>query len=115
MEAGGRPGTPEVKEDHDIIDSHRILDGGSRSLKDRLGEMACNNALELAEKKAQRESQEGGNRQGCANPGCEGRLLVPPKVSPTSLKLRTPEEDAALKLLSQQEQRVFTPALRLLI
>ncbi|KAJ1409177.1 hypothetical protein SESBI_22899 [Sesbania bispinosa] len=44
------------KKKHGILGCHRILDGGSRSLKDRLGDMAGNNTLALAEKRAKREA-----------------------------------------------------------
>ncbi|KAJ1427884.1 hypothetical protein SESBI_09268 [Sesbania bispinosa] len=43
------------KEKYGILGCHRILDGGSQSLKDRLGDMAGNNMLALAEKRAKRE------------------------------------------------------------
>ncbi|KAJ1429567.1 hypothetical protein SESBI_08351 [Sesbania bispinosa] len=44
------------REEHGILGCHRILNGGGRSLKDRLGDMAGNNMLALAEKRAKREA-----------------------------------------------------------
>ncbi|KAJ1421262.1 hypothetical protein SESBI_13850 [Sesbania bispinosa] len=44
------------KKKHGVLGCHRTLDGGSRSLKDRLGDMAGNNTLALAEKRAKREA-----------------------------------------------------------
>ncbi|KAJ1443059.1 hypothetical protein SESBI_00335 [Sesbania bispinosa] len=44
------------KEKYGILGCHRILDGGSRSLNDRLGDMAGNNMLALVEKRVKREA-----------------------------------------------------------
>ncbi|KAJ1385952.1 hypothetical protein SESBI_41240 [Sesbania bispinosa] len=136
----------QFKKDHGVLGSHRILDGGSRSLKDRLGEMAGNNSLALAEKRARREASKAAasstpktSKPGEEEPnkvlpekrartekpksqsdpgkgvGSSTSALSSPQLSsggPISPKITwaTPhfEEDAALKLLSQQGQRIFT-------
>ncbi|KAJ1382846.1 hypothetical protein SESBI_43899 [Sesbania bispinosa] len=132
------------------------LDGDSQSLKDRLGEMASNNALALAEKRARREAskaeaaativaaattsstqdetrprgEEASNTRPEKRPrtekpkkqsdpaqGTGAPLLTSPQpasgcATPSRITWATPyqEEDAALKLLSQQGQRVFIGA-----
>ncbi|KAJ1424175.1 putative girdin isoform X1 [Sesbania bispinosa] len=138
-----------LKKKHGVLGSHCILDGGNRSLKDRLGDMAGNNALALVEKRARREaSKEAAAAAASSNPqsskpgeeepnkgrpekrarmenpksqsdpdkgvGSSTSVLSSPQPSSgglTSPRISwatpDPEEDAALKLLSQQGQRIF--------
>ncbi|KAJ1405136.1 hypothetical protein SESBI_26078 [Sesbania bispinosa] len=144
------------REEHGILGCHRILNGGGRSLKDRLGDMAGNNMLALAEKRAKREAakraaadaeravatgagssaltsskavtQVPGERplkkvrtealkgplnsgKGVDSSASHSTLQTPFGVSSSqriSWATPDPEEDAAMKLLGQQGQRVFT-------
>ncbi|KAJ1437340.1 hypothetical protein SESBI_03667 [Sesbania bispinosa] len=145
------------KEKHGIRGCHRILNGGGRSLKDRLGDMAGNNMLALAEKRAKREAAKKAAADAEAavatGAGSSALLSSQPAVAKVTQersrkKVRTealkgsldfakgegsstsqsalqtssgvppspriswatpdPEEDAAMKLLGQQGQRVFT-------
>ncbi|KAJ1383925.1 hypothetical protein SESBI_42937 [Sesbania bispinosa] len=144
------------REEHMILGCHRILNGGGRSLKDRLGDMAGNNMLALAEKRAKREAakraaadaeravatgagssaltsskavtQVPGERplkkvrtealkgplnsgKGVDSSASHSALQMPSGVSSSqriSWATPDPEEDAAMKLLGQQGQRVFT-------
>ncbi|KAJ1380180.1 hypothetical protein SESBI_46256 [Sesbania bispinosa] len=115
------------REEHGILGCHRILNGGGRSLKDRLGDMAGNNMLALAEKRAKREAAK---RQPLMQKGRWPlgpfiRSDILPSSNPAQVILRSntfrclffpkdilgyagSEEDAAMKLLGQQGQRVFT-------
>ncbi|KAJ1431182.1 putative carboxy-terminal kinesin 2-like isoform X1 [Sesbania bispinosa] len=144
------------REEHGILGCHRILNSGGRSLKDRLGDMAGNNMLALAEKRAKREAakraaddaeravatgagssaltsskavtQVPGERplkkvrtealkgplnsgKGVDSSASHSTLQTPSGVSSSqriSWATPDPEEDAAMKLLGQQGQRVFT-------
>ncbi|KAJ1416728.1 hypothetical protein SESBI_17116 [Sesbania bispinosa] len=145
------------KEKCRILGCHRILNGGGRSLKDRLGDMAGNNMLALAEKRAKREAAKkaAADAEAAVATGAGSSTLLSSqpavakvtqerprkKVRTEALKgsldsvkgegsstsqsaLQTPfgvpsspriswatpdpEEDAAMKLLGQQGQRVFT-------
>ncbi|KAJ1378526.1 hypothetical protein SESBI_47774 [Sesbania bispinosa] len=117
------------REEHGILGCHRILNGGGRSLKDRLGDMAGNNMLALAEKRAKREAAKRAAADAeravatgagssaltsSSNPGpsaSHSAFQTPSGVSPSqriSWATPDPEEDAAMKLLGQQGQRVFT-------
>ncbi|KAJ1406003.1 hypothetical protein SESBI_25454 [Sesbania bispinosa] len=125
------------REEHGILGCHRILNGGGRSLKDRLGDMAGNNMLALAEKRAKREAAKraAADAERAVATGAGSSALTSSKavtqvpgerplkkcksfrtsnafrcLSSQRISWATPdpEEDAAMKLLGQQGQRVFT-------
>ncbi|KAJ1402477.1 hypothetical protein SESBI_28013 [Sesbania bispinosa] len=116
------------REEHGILGCHRILNGGGRSLKDRLGDMAGNNMLALAEKRAKREAAKraAADAERAVATGAGSSALTSSKAVTQCKSFRTsnafrclffpkdilgtpdPEEDAAMKLLGQQGQRVFT-------